>query len=140
MKNKANMASVRRSPFASIVVIIALFALLAFFLFFIGIGSNMQGMGGVIGVFLIIWVLLVIGGIIYHIANLNTFSKSSKEKIPVTAEEVISIFPEHDEVEEKPGSMAFDVKLRKLEELRNNKLITEKEYQQKRKEVMKEKW
>ncbi len=128
MKDK-KIASVRPSPFASIAGIIGLIVMLIF-----GI-SNMSGTEAG-GGFMLIWVLFAIGGIIYFVINLSTYSKSSKEKIPLTSDEVIEIAPEGDEEEGKD----FEARLRKLESLRKDGLVSEEEYIQKRKQIMEEKW
>lgn len=71
MKDKTKIASVRPSPFASIAGIIGLIAMLIF-----GISTMPDTGGG----FMIIWVIFAIGGIIYFLVNLSTYSKSSKGK------------------------------------------------------------
>jgi len=51
-------------------------------------------------------------------------------------EDVIDV--RYKEVESE--QLSFDEKIRKLEELRIDSLITEEEYEKKRKQIMKEKW
>ena len=130
MTNKSVKGSVRPSPIASVLGIIALGAILIFAL------SSFSGMGGG---FMAIFVLIGIGGIIYYIVNLGSFSKSDKEKIPLTAEEVIQIDTSEEEGGE-PSGKDFEARIRKVESLKKDGLITEDEYRQKRDEIMKEKW
>ncbi len=133
MKDKPKMASVRPSPLASIITIVMLSLFLIFGIFFMTIPDD-EGMGFG-NMFVIIWILFCIGGIIYSIINLTTYSKSEKERIPVTSGDIIEI------VEEKEaGKVDFEAKLRKLESLRKDNLISEEEYMIKRKEIMDEKW
>jgi len=54
----------------------------------------------------------------------------------MTAGEVVEIVSEKSE----PETENFESRLRKLESLKKDGLITEEEYQQKRGEIMKEKW
>ena len=127
MKDKIRIASVRPSPFSSIAGIIALIAMLVF-----GISSFRDTGGG----FLILWVLAGIGGIIYFLLNLSSYSKSEISKVPLTAEDVIEINTQDDEQEGKD----FETRLKKIESLKKDGLISEKEYQHKREDIMKEKW
>ena len=91
------------------------------------------------GGFMSIWVLAVVGGIIYFIVNLLSFSRSVKEKIPATAEEVIELSP-GDEEEEKEEVLDFETRLRKLESLKKDGLLTEDEYRRKREKILEENW
>ena len=130
MKKKSATGSVRPSPTASIFGLIGMAAIVIFAL------SSFSGMDGG---FMLIFILVAAGGIIYYIVNLASFSKSDREKIPVTAEEVIEV-ESSDGSEEKAPAVDFEAKLRKLEALKKDGLITEDEYRQKRDDVMKEKW
>jgi cytochrome c-type biogenesis protein CcmH/NrfG len=82
-----------------------------------------------------IWVIACIGGIIYSIRNLSTYSNEQKSKLPATATDVIEI-----QSERETGTEDFETKLRKLESLKKDGLITDEEYKQKRKEIMDKKW
>jgi len=130
MSKKTTTGSVRPSPLASVLGILAMGAILIFAL------SSFSGMGGG---FMVIFLLVGLAGIIYYIINLGSFSKSDRDKIPVTAEQVIEVESTGDE-EEKAPAVDFEAKLRKLESLKKDGLITEDEYRQKRDDVMKEKW
>ncbi len=85
--------------------------------------------------FRIIWIIACLAGIVYSIKNLSTYSDSKKKNIPITATDVVEI-----DESEIPEGMDFEKKLRKLEALRKDGLITDEEYRQKRKEIMDEKW
>lgn len=130
MKKKSAIGSVRPSPTASIFGIIGLAAMVIFAL------SSFSDMGGG---FMLIFVLVAAGGIIYYIANLGSFSKPDKEKIPATAGEVIE-FDSADDGEGQAPGIDFEAKLRKLESLKKDGLITEDEYRRKREDIVKEKW
>lgn len=124
MKNK-KIASVRPSPLASIAGIIGLIIMLIF-----GFAIVPDTGGG----FLFIWMFFGIGGIIYFFLNLLSYSKTSSSKIPITADEVIEIESGED------SSADFETRLRKLEALKKDRLISEEEYKHKREEIMNERW
>lgn len=128
---KLKTASVRPSPLASKVTIVMLILFLIFGVFVMSNAPDEPA----IAIFRIIWILACIGGIIYSIRNLSTYSKEQKKRIPPTAGEVVELVSE-----DETGEKNFETKLRKLESLRKDGLITEEEYQKKRKEIMDEKW
>jgi len=77
-------------------------------------------------VFGILWIAVCIGFIVFGIYSL------SRGKAPAVA--II-------DVESSPEEGAdFEAKLRKLERLRKERLISEEEYRRKRTEIMAEKW
>ncbi|GER92391.1 hypothetical protein A45J_0106 [hot springs metagenome] len=131
MKDKPKIASVRPSPLASKITIVMLVIFLFFGLFLMSDASD----SAFISLFRIVWISACIGGIIYSIKNLSTYSRSEKNKIPITSTDVVEI----DESGEPEGK-DFETRLRKLESLRKDGLITEEEYKQKRKEILEEKW
>ena len=131
MKEKPRIASVRPSPLASWITIIGLVIFLFFGLFLMSDAPD----NAPFALFRIIWIVACIGGIIYSIKNLSTYSRSEKNKIPITSTDVIEI-----EEGDEPGVKDFESRLRKLEALKKDGLITEEEYKQKRKEIMEEKW
>jgi len=133
MNNQRKIASIRPSPLASKITIVMLVIFLFFGLFLM---SDGPGSGETsFSLFRMIWVIACIGGIIYSIRNLSTYSNEQKSKLPATATDVIEI-----QSERETGTEDFETKLRKLESLKKNGLITEEEYKQKRKEIMDEKW
>ncbi len=80
-----------------------------------------------------LWLLFCIGGIIYSLIVLGSYSGPDKNKIPLSATDVI-------EIKDEGKAIDFDDRLRKLESLKNDHLITEEEYRQKREEILKDKW
>ncbi len=133
MKEKSKIASVRPSPLASKITIVMLVIFLFFGLFLM---SDGPGTGETsFALFRMIWVIACIGGIIYSIRNLSTYSKEQKGKLPATTTDVIEV-----EFEGETGGGDFETRLRKLEALKKDGLITEEEYKQKRREIMDEKW
>lgn len=87
MKEKSKIASVRPSPLASMITIVELVVLLFLGLFLM---SDGPGSGETsFGLFRMIWVIACIGGIIYSIRNLSTYSKEQKSKLPATATDVV---------------------------------------------------
>ncbi|MGC8758230.1 MAG: SHOCT domain-containing protein, partial [Caldisericaceae bacterium] len=131
MKEKPKIASVRPSPLASKITIVMLVIFMFFGLFLMSDAPD----NAPFALFSIIWISACIGGIIYSIKNLSTYSRSEKNKIPITSTDVVEI----DESDGQEGK-DFETRLRKLEALRKDGLISEEEYKQKRKEIMEEKW
>ena len=83
--------------------------------------------------FLVIWIAVSLGIIVF---NLRVFAK------PKDAADVSLFQLEEDAGDERPTApgAAFDERLRKLEALRTDGLITEEEYRRKRAELLQEKW
>jgi cation transport ATPase len=111
-----------------VVGLIAIAAMIAFGIFFMTLiaGEEESRMGMV---FLSIWLLialLIAGSMLY-----NYFSKDGSQAIgsEITFSD-----------EETNQSNGFDERLRKLEGLRRDRLISEEEYRNKRKEIMDGKW
>lgn len=92
------------------------------------------------GGFLSVWIFACLAVIGYSLYNsLSYRGSSSEEKAPATALEVIN-FETDSEEEKKETPVDFDIKLRKLEKLKSDRLINEEEYQRKREEILREKW
>ena len=90
--------------------------------------SFLQEDGSDIGqIFMAFWMLILIIIIAYYVYNLNSKNPSSSAMAEI-------------ELDSPAGVSSGEEKLHSLERLRKEKLITEKEYQQKRKEIMREKW
>jgi amino acid permease len=126
MKNKAY---IKPSKPALVVGLIAVVLMLVFGIFFmralIGEGSE-TGVG-----FIAIWMLfvLLIGAVfVYNLLNKNE-KKSIAEEITFTEDE-----------SQRETQDDFDTRLRKLELLRKDQLITEAEYRKKREEILSSKW
>lgn len=82
-------------------------------------------------VFGILWIAVCIGFIVFGIYSL------SRGKAPAVAIIDVESSPEEGNREEGAD---FEAKLRKLERLRKERLISEEEYRRKRTEIMAEKW
>ena len=136
MIRKKKIGSVRPSPLSSVLGIGAGVAGLIFGIIFMGsMGDEPEG-AGMRGAFFFIWFLVCLGGIIFSLINLSTFSKTDKNKIPLTAEDVVEMGTEGDQ----PEAADFEARLRKVESLRKDGIINEDEYKRKREEILNEKW
>ena len=129
MSEKPKIASVRPSPMASIMGIIGMIVMMILGISFM---SDMPEGGSL---FMLIWVLIGLAGIVYFIANLISFSGSPAKNVPLTAGDVIEIAPD-----DKEPSPDFESKLRKIEALKKDGLLSEEEYRQKRDEIINQKW
>ncbi len=111
------------------------------------------GLGPVSGLgsaFMIVWLLAAAGVTIYH--GYNLFGRKPVSMIDVDIEPADGAALESDAIAGSdgtdgaarsggPGSeLSFDVRLRKLEDLRREGLISEEEYRAKRAEILSEKW
>ncbi|MEQ1796901.1 MAG: hypothetical protein ABL872_03050 [Lacibacter sp.] len=126
MKNKAYIKPTKP---ALVVGLIAMVGMLAFGIFFMSVLAE-EGSGIGMG-FMSIWILfvLLIGGIfVYNLVTKNNHN-SIAEEISFTQDEPL-----------KEEQTDFDSKLRKLELLRKDHLITEPEYRKKREEIFNSKW
>lgn len=105
-------------------------------------GSGGDGTGFFMA-FLVIWIIVCLGGIIYSMVNLASF-KGAKNKPSALAIDVVEMENEDESrsaVSSLGGeSMDFEAKLRKLEALRKDGILSEEEYQRKRKEILDQKW
>ena len=82
-------------------------------------------------IFGILWAAVCIGIIVYGLCIL------SRRKTPAVAIIDVESAPEG---ENRTEGTDFEAKLRKLERLRKERLISEEEYRRKRTEIMAEKW
>lgn len=126
MKNKAYIKPTKP---ALIVGIIAVMAMLAFGIFFMKLLINDESSIG-FG-FIIIWLLfvLLIGAMfVYNLVNKKD-EKSVGEEISFTGN-----WPQNNTTND------FNTKLRMLDTLKKDNLITEEEYQYKRAEIMNSQW
>lgn len=129
MSDKPKIASVRPSPLASILGIVGTIVILIFGIFFI---SDMQGYASV---FMLRWILFGLVIIFFFLIDLISFSKFQQKDIPLTAEKVIEFDANDQEI-----SRDFETKLRKIEALKKDGLLSDDEYKQKRKEILSQKW
>jgi hypothetical protein len=139
-KNRgAKKAYVRPSPLSSYITLGGGIVFLFLGLFIMGEGTMGEG-GDAVAMFRVIWVLACLAVIGYSVWNLRSFKGSSaEEKGFSTALDVIHI----EEGSEKGGgekTVDFDIRLRKLEALKSDGLISEEEYKRKREEILQEKW
>ncbi|WP_144933233.1 SHOCT domain-containing protein [Paenibacillus sp. 32O-W] len=98
---------------------------------FVIIGFTMvMPMGGIFGV---LWTVIAIAITGYHGYNLFSSQGAAEWEVDVRPDR-----PLNRSMEE--AGVDFEEKLRKLERLRREGLITEEEFKQKRDEVMRDKW
>jgi hypothetical protein len=88
-----------------------------------------DGSGYLISLFFVIWTLVVL-----FIALFNARNYFSSQGISVIDMDFES------EKDETPVQDTIEIRLRRLERLRNDSLITESEFNQKREEILREKW
>lgn len=118
-------AYVRPGRVASVIGIVAASAMLVFgFVFFMLLDDDASAIGRI---FIVLWMLIVIVIIVYYVYNL----KSRKASSAALAEIDLDL-PDH--------GGTIEERLRSLERLKKDHLITDAEYLQKRKEIMREKW
>ena len=124
MKSKIN---IRPTKPVTVMALIVAVAMALFGIFFLGLLIK-EGAGVGI-VFMIFWFIVLGVIIVYYIYNL----KSRKGVVEIETE---------NEAAPPAGESApdFDGKLRKLEALKKDGLLTDEEYQAKRAEIMKKDW
>lgn len=129
MKQKVYIKPTKPGLIVGLIVIIAFLAFgIIFFTLLSGEPDAYIGQ-----IFLVIWIIvvLVIGG--SFVNNLINYDKNPGSSVAQEIE-----MPEKFNVGEI--GISFDDKLRKLENLRKEGLISEKEYAAKRQEIMQQKW
>ncbi|MBN2199815.1 MAG: SHOCT domain-containing protein [Candidatus Aminicenantes bacterium] len=129
-------AAVRPSPLTSILGIVVGVVGLIFGIAFVSSTSGDSEAQGPINIFFLIWFGVCIGGIIYSLVNLSSYSKSERRKIPATSMDVVTMITD----DPGPENLDFEAKLRKLEALKRDHLISEDEYDRKRSEILEDKW
>ncbi len=126
MKNKAYIKPTKPALIVGLVAVVAMLAFGIFFMRALAGENSGIGMG-----FMSVWILfiLLIGGIfVYNLVTKNDHN-SIAEEISFTQDELL-----------KEEQTDFDSRLRKLELLRKDQLITETEYRKKREEILNSKW
>jgi amino acid permease len=78
-------------------------------------------------IFMAFWMLILITIIAYYVYNLKSQKASSSAMAEI-------------ELDMQGSGSSGEEKLRSLERLKKEQLITDEEYQQKRKEIMQQKW
>lgn len=128
MKNKVIVKPTKGSLVAGIIVAAAMFI---FGLIFMGLLREDNSQIGMI--FMVFWLfamLIIIGTFVYNLINYNKSTSSiSGEEIDLP-----------DSFLSNENKMDFDERLRKIEKLKSEGLISDKEYNDKRKEIINEKW
>ena len=126
MKNKAYIKPTKPALIVGLIAIVGMLAFGIFFMSLLAEENSEIGMG-----FMSVWILfvLLIGGIfVYNLVTKNDHN-SIAEEITFTQDQP------HTETQTD-----FDSRLRKLELLRKDQLITEPEYRKKREEILNSKW
>ena len=127
MRNQAFIKRTRQSYKAGIIVAVFFLAFGAFFFYL------MYDEGSVTGqVFLAFWMLMIVFIIGVQVYNLHKYDE--EEEMTIDTVGMPDMF--QNTVPEIP----FDEKLRKLEQLKTDGLISTPEYKCKRAEILKEKW
>jgi hypothetical protein len=124
-------AYIRPGRVTSILGIVTGIAMFIFGLFSLALLMKEDNESSAIGlVFMLCWLFVLICIIAYYIYNLtaNRASSSAIGEIEIET-------PETDST-----AANFEEKLRRLERLKKDRLITEAEYAEKRKEIMQQKW
>ena len=107
---------------------------ISIFSMIIGIAFVILGISVIIpssGLFGVLWTVFALGITIYH--GINAFSKKGIANFVVESDR-------SNPTNHSPESLPFDERLRKLSQLREEGLITESEFQQKRNEIMNNRW
>ena len=127
--NKNTSIRPRPTKLSGIVLIIAGIIFLSFSI----LPFSMAGEDGgpFITIFGIVWVIMCLSFIIYGIYILVSKNPSSGIVYDIESNTTVSNSESHDD---------FDTRIRKLEKLKNDRLITEEEYKSKRAEIMRETW
>jgi hypothetical protein len=139
-KQSTRKATVRPSPLVSTIQLVMGIVFLIFGIALMSSGGIEAGPGQTaLSLFLIIWILACLGIIIYSLLNLLSFKDY---KVKPTATDVLEIEEKSvtQETERFQQPLDFETKLRKLESLRKDGLLTEEEYQSKKKEILDQKW
>ena len=119
---------IRPSKPSLVVGLIAVAVMIGFGIFFMSLIADEED-SKVGMVFLSVWLLIAL-----LIAGAMLYNYFSKENAPGIGSEITFSDGEPDQ------TTGFEERLRKLEGLRHDQLITEDEYQKKRKEIMDSKW
>ncbi len=128
------IASLRPSPLASVAGIVGGVLGLGIGIVFLAAVPSEPGPEGLRNFFFLIWFLVCGGIILYYVRNLASFKKGEAATVPLTASEVV-------EMEQgESAAMDFAARLRRLEGLRKDGLVSEEEFQAKRKQILDEKW
>lgn len=103
------------------------------FFIFIGITTVIPYGAGVFG---IVWTLSAVGITVYHFYNF--FSKKGAGVYRIDIEDEDGAVPKNNTTDNQ--KVDFDVKLRKLQKLFDDGIITKEEYEKKKKELLESNW
>ncbi|MBA3686276.1 MAG: hypothetical protein H0W72_13700 [Planctomycetes bacterium] len=112
-----------------IAVVVGLGMLIVPFTVFNGFSSRAQSFPGGAKAFLVVWCLLVVASILYHLVNLV------RGDVPVASEFVFEQEPDRGDSTAGAGTAT---RLRKLDELQRQGLVSEAEAAAKRAEILKQ--
>jgi phosphate/sulfate permease len=126
--------SVRPSPLASMAGVVGGVIGMGIGIAFLAAVPSEPGPDGFFAVFFMVWFLVCAGMIAYSLYNLASFKKGQTAGVPLTATDVVEM--EQDEEQ----AMDFAERLRKLDALHRDGLISEEEFLAKRRQILEEKW
>jgi Short C-terminal domain len=140
MSDTGKNVSVKRSPLRSVLGIIGGILGLIIGLAILNLGGKAADLGAgekaLRIIFGIVWFTFCIGMMALNALNLSSLSRARKNKsASIAAESAESPAGNRPE-----GAVDFETRLRKLESLRRDGLVSEEEYQRKREELLREKW
>ncbi|MEA3508774.1 MAG: hypothetical protein U9R40_07650 [Synergistota bacterium] len=139
MSEQKRVVSVKPSPGAAAagMIVAALFMVFGLSLIYIGVSENHSetGLQILIGLFGVIWAIAC-GAIFVFYVRIYRYWAAHPQKGLNT----IATFEVADATLEEGDNADFEARLRKLEALKRDSLITKAEYDSKRKEITKCKW
>lgn len=116
-----------------VAVVFLLFGLVFGLVVFMETSGSEKGQLIAMGAFFLIWVVVCISMIV-------TFSRLLSKKKTSQEKSLVDFCFEEPRDRNMNKSADFETRLRKLEQLKQDGLITEEEYQNKRAQIMNEKW
>lgn len=139
LKNKR--ITVRPSPTSSIITLVMSILFLIFGIVFMGsVLGEADEARGPMTFFLVIWIGACLGMAIYSLVNLSSYGKSRPNPAALEVLEVEDRKAPDKKEDSAPTRPDFGTRLRELEALKKDGLLTEDEYQRKRREILDEKW
>ncbi len=127
MRNQAFIKPTRQSYKAGIIVAAFFLAFGAFFFYLMY--DERSVVGQVFTAFWMLIIVFIIGALVYNLHKYNESEKMTIDTIDMP-----------DMSRDSAAKIPFDEKLRKLEQLKMDGLISSPEYDSKRAEILKEKW
>jgi hypothetical protein len=127
MSDKAYLKPTKQAYIVGIIV--AIFFLLFAAIFFYLMVEERSVVGQLFLLFFMLMLLLMIGVQVYNLRKYNSSSDMTVNTIEMPDFKI-----------EKKSELPFDEKLRKLEQLKRDGLLSTEEYEAKRSEILNEKW